>query len=164
MKTFNELYYIENTAWKSKLNLDDIKKFKTIKYSNSIIIHFDFLYSLMKVTTKQKAETSIFVSAINICFRLYEIIKKLYPYNNVYVIIHTRKTKILNLNIDYDTFKTIIDILPNFAIITKEQIDDLSYFDSKEYKHIFYGRCNNITFDNSECQYWSIFKGNLIVK
>ena len=166
MKTFNELYYISNTPWKSKLHLDKIKTFNSLKYNDNIYLHFDFLSSIIKVTSiKERPQKTLFLSAINICLRLYEIIKKLYPYNSIYVIIYTKEKELYNLNIDYNTFKSVIDILPNFAIITNKQISELNSFNNKTCKHIFYGNvCSKAMFNNSECQIWNILQGNLLVK
>lgn len=166
MKNANEQYYINLTPWKRELNLDKVKRFNEIHYADVIILHFDFISSLF--TTKEKPNKQIFVAAINICLRVYEIIKKLYPYNLVYVIIHTRKTAINHFTIDFDTFKSIIDLVPNFAIIAKEDNNsDLMYYNQSSYKHIFYNFLNTIIknkFSNCECQFWKTISGKLIVR
>lgn len=170
MKSCNSLYYIDNTPWTKKTNIENIKRFNSIRYSDSIILHFDFVYSVLKLpaTEQRKLNNTIFISAINVCLRIYNLIKKLYPYNTVYVIIHTKNKMNLTRIINFETFKAIIDILPNFAIIAEDSLDDLLYFNNKDYKHIFYGNCNRVKniFDTdlTELQSWSFIKGNLIVR
>ena len=165
MKTFQDFYYLENTIWKSKLSVDSIKKFNNITYADTIILHFDFLYSLLKVQSKESPNKTIFIDMINVCLRLYDIIKLLYPHNRCYIIIYTKQNKFGKLNIDYKTLKTIIDIIPNIAIVTQTDKNELEYFNDNNYKHIFYGICfNKNLFINCEMQQWNVINGKLLVK
>lgn len=154
-------YYIANTIWQSKFNVDNIKKFDNIKYDDKIILYYDFPYSYYKIMLKQKQDRVLFIAAINCCLRMYEKIKQIYPYNSIYVCIYTNDKTL----IDYEAFKSVIDLIPDFAIITDDNKEDLSYFTGLEYKHIFYGRCNGIkNIIKENYQYWSIINGNLIIK
>lgn len=170
MKTFNEQYYINLTPWKKKLDLDEIPKFNNISYKNTVILHFDFISPLFMISTTKKPNKTIFIAAINICLRISEIIRKVYPYNKVYVVIHTKKVNMSQFVINFDTFKSIIDIIPNFAIVTKENNFDLDYYNQENYNHIFYGfnslDMNKLVEKFNQCkkQYWKTFNGKLIVK
>ncbi len=165
VKTFEDLYYINNTIWSRNLaNIDKSKIiwFDNIKYSDIIILHFDFIYSIMRVMTKEKPNKLIFMAAINVCLRLYSTIKKLYPYNKVYVIIHTKHNVLVkSTKIDYDAFQSVINIIPNFALITSDNYEDLVAFKLNNFKHIFYGLCNNAHkyFDVENKQRLDIFNG-----
>ena len=162
-KSFEDLYYINNTIWSR--NLVDKSKltfFDDIKYSDIIILHFDFVYSLTRVLTQASPAKTIFMSTINVCLRLYSTIKKLYPYNKVYVIIHTKHNVLVkSTKIDYDAFQSIINIIPNFALITPDNYEDLTAFKLNNFKHIFYGLCNNTHkyFDVENKQRLDIFNG-----
>lgn len=154
-------YYIANIIWQSKFNVDKVKKFDNIKYDDKIILYYDFPYSYYKIMLKQKQDKMLFIAAINCCLRMYEKIKQIYPYNSVYICIYTNDKTL----IDYEAFKSVIDLIPDFAIITDDNKEDLSYFTGLEYKHIFYGRCSGVKSvikENYQC--WSIINGNLIVK
>lgn len=165
MKTYKELYYINNTPWKSKLNLDNLKRFESINYNDIIIFHFDFVYSVFKVVSQQKPEKTIFISAINCCLRLAEVIKKLYPYNKIYIIIHTKEKEILKINIDYNTFKSVIDIIPNIAIVSeKTDIKNFDIYNSQNYKHIFYGNLFKIERILNNCEKQKMFLLNGLLK
>lgn len=159
----NREYYYSNTPWKRKLNLDKIPKFNGITYNNIIIFHYDLNYSIMSTITKGKSNINkklIFVSAINVCLRYRQYIKKLYPYNEVKVIIYMNES--LSLTIDYNTFKTITNILADFAVYNKTN----NYFTDSKYRHIFYGHCNNSksNYNKQYVQSWSTVQGNLIVR
>lgn len=166
-KDFNKLYMINNTFWKNKLNLDNIKRFKTIKYGDNIILHFGVQQSLNKIMVKigSKFNPTLFISIINACLRIYEIIKKVYPYNKIYVILHLSKNNYLNSRFtDISMYKSVIDIIPNFAVINS--YDELDYFDSVSYKHIFY--CMDFSdlktlFHISEIQIWKNLNGSLYI-
>lgn len=160
MKDFKSMYYICNTPWGKYLNYDKIKKFKDMRYSDTIIFHFDFWYSVFKVSEKTNYSRNVFISAINVCLRYYQIINKLYPYNNVRVVIHVKKQS--NLALDYNTFKSVLDLIPNFAICDNN--DDL--FDSDLYKHIFYGNCNGMKglLEVADSQIWSATRGVLNIR
>lgn len=163
MNDYKSQYYINNIPWQRNLNYDNILKFKSISYGDAIIFHYDFVQSIFKVVNQSKGyNKNIFISAINACLRYKQIIQKLYPYNKVYIIIHTRKN--MRVSIDYNTFKKILDIIPNFAIC--DNLEDCLYFDTKQYKHIAYGTCSNIlsNLKNSEKQKWTTVQGNLIIK
>lgn len=162
MNDFKSQYYIVNVPWQRNLNYDDITRFN-IKYSDVIVFHFDFIASVFKVNRQKYTgyNRNIFISAINVCLRYRQIIKKLYPYNEVSVIIHLKNKA--NVALDLETFKTVLNLIPNFAVC-----DDTSdtYFDFNNYKHIFYGYCSNyynkiITADK---QLWSTVMGRLIIK
>lgn len=162
-KSFEDLYYINNTIWSR--NLVDKSKltfFDNIRYSDIIILHFDFVYSLTRVLTQASPAKTIFMSTINVCLRLYSTIKKLYPYNKVYVIIHTKHNVLVkSTKIDYDAFQSVINIIPNFALITPDDYEDLAAFKLNNFKHIFYGLCNNAHkyFDIENKQRLDIFNG-----
>lgn len=163
VKTFEDLYYINNTVWSR--NLVDKSKltfFDDIKYSDIIILHFDFVYSLTRVLTQASPAKTVFMSTINVCLRLYSTIKKIYPYNKVYVIIHTKHNVLVkSTKVDYDAFQSIINIIPNFALITPDDYEDLAAFKLNNFKHIFYGLCNNAHkyFDVENKQRLNIFNG-----
>ena len=167
MKDFKKLYYIENTPWKRKLDIYSLERFN-IKYKDILIFHFNFITSLYKVNdVKLNPDKQIFLSAINICLRYYQIIKKLYPYNKLYVIIYTRKDKISRINIDYDTFKSIIDLIPYFAIVNNLPVDNQENFKllcnpNGDIKHIFYG-FSDVNIKNISYQKWNLLKGKLYI-
>nr|CAI9751400.1 hypothetical protein DGKKSRWO_DGKKSRWO_CDS_0109 [uncultured phage]CAI9752286.1 hypothetical protein CVNMHQAP_CVNMHQAP_CDS_0109 [uncultured phage] len=164
MSEQNKIYYIENTPWKDKLDSDSIKRFSQLFYSDKIIFHFDFAYSYFKVLTKQKSNSVLFIAAINCCLRFYETIKRIYPYNEVYIIIYVEDKIAKTLKINSDTFQKVIDIIPDFAVVNSTK--DLDYFNTANYKHIFYGKCSNAKaiFTNCETQSWSLFKGKIVVQ
>ena len=160
-------YYINNTIWKRKLpnDLENLRHFNNILYDNVIIFHFDFMYSIQK--SKINMYDCIFIDTINICLRYYNLIKKLYPYNNVNVVIwfNEHVIKLLHiLKIDYDVFKQVIDIIPNFAIFDMKDISKIKDIDNKQYKHIFYGSFIKINLENSEGQNWNAINGQLFIK
>lgn len=159
-------YYIANTIWQSKFNKDKVKLFDSINYGDNIILYYDFLYSYYKIATKQKQNKLLFIAAINCCLRMKEKLKQLYPYNNIYICLYVKdKNSKLNF-IDYDVFKSVIDMIPDFAFITEEDLVDLTYFDNKNNKQIFYGRCSEIKekLKNSDYQIWNIINGILYIK
>lgn len=160
MKDFRSQYYIDNVPWQRKIDYSNIKKFKNIEYNQNIVFHFDFMYSIFKLSKNNyQYDKTIFVSAINACLRYYQIIKKFYPYNKVFVIIHLKKKN--SFCLDCETFETVTNLIPNFAVYDGED----AKFDNKNYKHIFYGLCNNIKskMKNSEIQSWNTVQGNLII-
>lgn len=167
MKTFNEIYYIENTPWKRKLNLDELKRFNDIKYGDKIFLHIDYFKTIF-ITKAENRNINTFIPLLNICLRIREVIKKLYPYNEVYVLIYMKDLKLLNI-LNYSTLKFIVDIIPNFALINendKEILDSLKNFNSNSYKHIFYKINNKISnyFDKDNCQNWYIYQGKIIIR
>ena len=164
---FTDQYYFNNTIWKRNLNSNKIKKFN-ICYSDQIIFHFDIIYSIYKVVGTSgidvKENRNLIVDVLNVCLRNYAAIKSIYPYNLCNVLLYTKNNVIGNLSINYNTMKPIIDIIPNFAIITDSDKNDLYYFNDKRYKHIFYGNLfSKKYFDKSECQFWNIVQGNIII-
>ena len=168
----DKIYYIENTFWKSKLpKLENIKKFNNIKYSNVIIFHFDYLYSLFKTLSSYKINDIMFIHAINVCLRYYGLLKQLYPYNKIYIIVETTSGKLTNkvYKINNEVFRSMIDIIPNFALIdyTNEQdMEDLKYFNSEQYKHVIYGnkyKDLKDTLDHCDCQHWKVLGGKLFI-
>lgn len=171
MTTFKDLYYIENTAWQRKNDLTKIKKFDDISYNDCIIFHFDFAYSVLKTSQKAKQSVSnnIFISAINICLRFHRLIKQLYPYNKVFIILHCKDIKTSSKIIDKTTLKSVVDIIPKFAVVSKDDYSSLSYYNQQCYKHIFYGKflgtnIQNILNMKSNKQIWSLSNGKLIVR
>lgn len=158
--SFKQAYYVLNIPWQRNLDTGSIPKFKDLKYNDVIIFHFDVWYSVFKAggASFTGFDKSNFVAILNACLRYYQIIKKIYPYNKLRVVIHLKNQKLV---LDYDTFKSVIDILPNFAVC--KDTKELEYFDSESYKHIIYGSCNNHIPKNTEYQKWSVIKGNLIV-
>lgn len=174
---YEDLYFIENTFWKSRLkNIDKIPKFDNIKYNDIIIFHFDFIYSIAKTFSAYKGSrylqnitNTTFFNTLSVCLRYYELIKKLYPYNEINVIINTSTEKIMNnvYKIHNDAFKSVVDILPNFALIdnnNKKDIKDLNYFTSDKYKHILYGNNKNIkNIITKNFQNWKVMQGKLFI-
>lgn len=166
LKTFKEMYYIEHTIWNKYFDKDKIPLFKDIKYDDIIILHFDFLYSVFKTkTSKQKVDKTIIVDAINICLRMYQKIKTVYPYNKLYVIIHADKHSMGTLIIDTEAFQKLIDIIPDFALVSNKDDPDLDYYKSDCYKHIIYGTCNGVKnkYKAKNCQTWRILNGKLYI-
>lgn len=165
-KTYKEMYYIEHTIWNKYFDKDKVIKFDDISYGDTIILHFDFLYSVFKTkTSKQTVDKSIIMDAVNICLRMYQKIKTIYPYNNVDVIIHSDKHSVGRLVIDTDAFQALVDILPNFALVTDKDDPNLDYYNYNCYKHIFYGTCNGTKnkYDRNNCQMWKILNGKLYI-
>lgn len=163
MKDFKSQYYISNIPWQRKLNYDSIIKFN-ISYTDIIIFHFDLLYSILKIDRKAKGYSkNIFVAVINACLRYYQIIKKLYPYNKIKIIIHTKES--MSIVLDYAALRSILDLLPNFAVCLDID-EELFSFDKQNYKHIIYGSCSNLSskYKTSEKQNWSTIQGNLIIR
>lgn len=161
MKDFKKQYYIVNVPWKNKLNYDSLLRFDNINCNDEIIFHFDFLNSIFKVDSKSKGYSkNIFISAINVCLRNYQIIHNIYPYNKIRVVIHINSK--YKLSLDYTTFKTILDIIPDFAVC--DGFDDS--LDKEKYKHIFYGNCCNARYHmkNSDSQDWLINNGELNIR
>lgn len=163
-KTFDELYYIENTPWKRKNDINKLLRFDNIKYNDVIIFHFDFLESIVKTKMLNKnINKTSFIHSINVCLRHYSIIKQLYPYNKIDIIIHIKN----NLNyVDISTFQAIIDIIPNFALVSEKDIINIKYFNNNMYKHILYGNCNNVKnmLTNSDYQIWKLLQGKIYIK
>lgn len=174
---YEDLYFIENTFWKSKLkDIDKIKKFENIKYNDIIIFHFDFIYSIVKTFSAYKGSKYLqnisdttFFSTLSVCLRYYELIKKLYPYNEINIIINTSTEKIMNsvYKIHNDAFKSVVDIIPNFALIdnnNSKDIENLNYFTTNNYKHILYGNNKNIkNILTKNIQNWKIMQGKLFI-
>lgn len=157
MKDYNKLYYTINTVWSKYINLNEIKKFENIEYSNEVIFCFDFIWSIIKTKNIDLfLSKNYIISAINICLRYYQLIKKLYPYNLVRVIII-----IDDRYVNLEAFKSIIDMIPNFAVCSKKQ--NLSFINEKQYKQIWY--TTKINYKNRfNSQYWDSYNGKLIVK
>lgn len=158
-KDFTKQYYLKNTVWSKYVDLDSIPKFKNIAYDDFIIFHYNLTYSIFKVSTSTNYSKNIFISAINVCLRYYQLIKKLYPYNKVRVIIHVHDK--IKVSIDVDTFKSILDIIPNFAVCSEERFNILD-FDNSFIKHIFYGCSYDLTFSDS--QQFKVSMGHLSIK
>lgn len=161
MKDYNyrEKYYIDNTPWKRKLEVDSIPKFNT-NYTDIIVFNFDLTYSLYKTQSKTKIVSLVpYVSAINVCLRYYQLIKNFYPYNKVRVLILVKR----HSNVNYEVLKSILDNLFNFAV---SYIDDIDYdYTDSCYKHIIYGNnyMTNIQ-DKKQLQNWSVIAGKLLVR
>lgn len=156
-------YYFANSIWQSKFNPKQVRQFANLDFNSKIILYYDFPFSCLKISLKQKQDKILAIAAINCCLRLYEKIKQIYPYNDIYVCIYTKNNG-LNSQLDAKTFKTIIDLIPDFALITDEDLEDLSQLLDKNYRHIFYGNCSNIKkriSKNYQC--WSTFNGRLNV-
>lgn len=162
MNDFKSQYYIVNVPWQRNLDYDKIEKFN-IKFSDVIVFHFDFVNSVFKVDRQKYPgyNKNVFVSAINACLRYLQIIKKLYPYNKIYVIIHLKQNA--KISLDVETFKSVLNLIPNFAVCD-DSLD--TYFDDVNYKHIFYGYCSNYynKINIAEKQLWSTVMGRLIIK
>lgn len=158
MKDFKSQYYISNIPWQRYIDYNAIPKFN-IKYGDTIIFHYDLFYSVFKISKDAKGYSkNLFVAVINACLRYYQIIKNVYPYNKICVIIHLKSNTKIMLN--FDTFKLILDMIPNFAVC-----DDIeNRFDTENYKHIFYG-CSSIynQLKVAEKQKWSTTQGRLLV-
>lgn len=165
-KSFKQMYYIEHTLWERNFDVDKIEKFNNLAFGDTIILHFDFIYSVFKTkTSKQSVNKDIIFDAVNVCLRMYQRIKQLYPYNTVYVIIHAEKQALRRLIVDYSVFKALIDIIPNFALVIDKNDDDLKYYDKSNYKHIIYGKCNGLKtlYSPDNYQTWLILNGRLYV-
>lgn len=161
MKDFKQSYYILNCPWKRKLKLDSVKRFDNISYNNIIVFNFDLDYSVIKTSNtlnKNNTDSKLVISSINICMRYYGIITKLYPYNNIKIIIHTNNVKYYNI------LRPIINLMPDFAITIKQQ--DTKFLDQEKYKNIVYGSCSNLKskIKNTECQSYYTIDGVLFVK
>lgn len=157
MKDFKSQYYICNTPWKRKLDITKLKKFDDIKYIDTIIFHFDLCYSVFKVGRQTGYSKDVIISAINICLRYYNIIKSLYPYNKIRVIIHLKNN--IKIALDKESYQKVIDIIPNFAVC--DNLNELEYFNTDNYKHIIYG---GIRPDLKNKQIWSVIDGKLIIQ
>lgn len=160
MNDFKKQYYINNIPWKKYINYDKITKFRDIRYSDSIVFNYDLQYSMFKLHggggVKDK---TIFISAINICFRYYQILKNLYPYNKIYINIYVKNS--IKKLILLDVFKSVIDIIPNFALVledNKKELEDI--LNNSNYKNIVYG----YIIKSKKIQCWSVINGRLIIK
>lgn len=165
-KTFKQAYYIEHTLWERNFDVDKINIFDNINFGDTVILHFDFIYSIFKTkTSKQKVDKTIIFDAINICLRMYQKVKKLYPHNTVRVIIHAEKQALKRLIVDASAFQALIDIIPGFAIVTERCDPDLKYYDKSNYKHIIYGKCSGLKtlYSPENYQTWLILNGKLYV-
>lgn len=165
-KPFKQDYYIEHTLWERNFNADEINKFDNLRFDDTIILHFDFIYTIFKTkTSKHVINKNIIFDAINVCLRMYQKIKKLYPYNRVYVIIHAEKQALKRLIVDVSAFQALIDIIPGFAIVTDKKDPDLEYYNKSNYKHIIYGKCNGLKtlYLPENYQTWLILNGKLYI-
>lgn len=141
MKDFKKLYYMANTPWQKKNNIRQLERFSDIRQKDVIIFHYGVLYSFTKIQDVQKFRKRDYVVAvINSCLRFYNIIKKVYPHNKIYVVLHT-------VGIDSLTkgaLRVFTDFLPGFAVYDKtkdESKETMGYFDKKgQYYHIVYGQ------------------------
>lgn len=166
MKDYNKLLYIDNIPWKQKLNLNKIKKFSDIKYGDKIILHIDYLNVVFHSQRSQRVQD--IVPVINISLRIREVIKQLYPYNEIFIIIYINP---INLNCIFkpSTIQSIIDIIPNIALVdisNSDYLSDLKYFNDFSYKHIFYKNIKKDIKDvlNKNFQNWYISQGKIIVR
>lgn len=165
-KSFKQEYYIEHTLWERNFDVNKIDRFDNLNFNDSIILHFDFIYTIFKTkTSKHVVNKNIIFDAINVCLRMYQKIKKLYPYNTVYVIIHAEKQALKRLVVDSSAFQAIIDIIPNFALVTDKSDQDLEYYNKSNYKHIIYGKCNGLKtlYAPENYQIWLILNGKLYI-
>lgn len=163
MKDFKEQYYILNTPWRRKLDMSFVQRFDDLNLDDTIVFNYDFMYSVFKTNANGKHsnyDKNIYVSAINVCLRYYQMIKILYPQNKVRVIIHINKLKIYKSY--YNIFKSILDLIPNFAVC--DNPDLMCDLDAESYKHIIYGDCNKFKPEISDRQKWMVFNGNLVVR
>lgn len=156
MNDFKQQYYIINIPWQRNINYDKMLRFESIRYTDTIIFHYDVMQSIFKVANKKGYDKTVFVTVINACLRYYKIIRTVYPYNKLYVVIHLKN----NILLTYDAFKSIIDLIPNFAIVDNDDV----LFDEQGYKHIFYGNCGNSKYQQAEKQVWSVVMGKLLIK
>lgn len=158
----NKKYYIANTFWKDKLDLAKVPKFNNIKYTDILILHFGIQQSLSKIMLNIR-DNKIFIAILNVALRFYQTVKNIYPYNKVYIILYYTKNY-KNSLLDFDTFKTIVDIIPNFALIGS--FDDLDFFKTDNYKHIFYNMDTLQSVINmfDSKQIWQNFNGKLMVR
>lgn len=159
MKDFKSQYYMDNIPWQRCIDYDKIPKFN-IKYGDMVIFHYDLFYSVFKISNNAKGyNKNLFVAVINACLRYYQIIKNIYPHNRICVIIHLKPN--VKFMLDFNTFKLILDMIPNFAVCD----DTENRFDSGKYKHIFYG-CLDVynQLKTAEKQRWSTTQGNLLIK
>ena len=167
VKSFKDVYYIENTIWTRHYQKEKIETF-SLKFTDSIILHFDFTFSIFKAKSMYKKQINLtkteLIDCINVCLRQYQKIRQLYPYNDVFVIIYVDNIG-QKLFTDLNFFKSVIDILPNFAITSNKQNQDLAYiFNNKNYKHIFYGNFMDIIKNyNIDYQNWKIIRGKLYI-
>ena len=149
MKDYKQQYYIENVPWQRNLDYDKILCFENLKFSDYIVFHFDTFYAQNKVSKYNPVSNNLLIASINACLRYYQIIKKLYPYNQIRVIMHTLgKT---------ENLEVILSMIPNFAVT---QGYDNNLFTEQRYKHIYYGK---LIPTNHNIQRWSCVKGNLII-
>lgn len=165
-QTFEQKYYIEHTLWERNFDVEKIDKFENIKYGDIILLHFDLIYSIFKTkTTRNKVEKTIIFDVINVCLRMYQKIKQIYPYNKVYVIIHTDELSLKRLLIDSNVLQALVDIIPDFALVTDNKDPDLEYYNSNNYKHILYGKCSGLKqiYQPENYQVWLILNGKLYI-
>lgn len=169
MKDYDDKYYMSNIPWRSKLNLDSILKFQNLKFTDTIIFHYNLAYSIFKTEGNKSIslQAEVTVNSINVCLRYYQILKELYPYNKIRVIIYINDK--IRCTVKSSVYQKIIDIIPNFALVAIDSADvdnNIKYFDKPEYKHILYGM--SLSFKNyfniSDVQKWETALGNLIVK
>lgn len=154
---FKSQYYIVNIPWQRNLDYSKIPKFN-IRYNDTIVFHYDMFYSIFKVGFKVKGyNKNIFVAVINACLRYHQIIKKLYPYNKICVVIHVKEN--VSLAVDFDTLKAILNIIPNFAVCNDTKLR----FDEENYKHIYYGTFKQ-NLKVAEKQDWYVTMGKLLIK
>lgn len=158
MSDFKKMYYIKNVPWQRNLNYDNIPKFKNIKYGDTIVFHFDLPFSKLKVLHAPGYDKKFFISAINICLRYYQIIRNIYPYNKIGIIIHLGSGKLSPI---FDALQAVVDIIPNIAVDKTDNV----YFDDYKHKHIFYcGSSSCQKLKVAEYQLWQVFEGKLKIK
>ena len=162
MKDYNKLYYTENTVWNRYLDLDSIPKFNNVRYGDTIIFHFSLVYSITKVFGQYgKLDKSTFVGSINICLRYYQIIKKLYPHNDVRIIIHVDNLGDPNTaEYYYSCIRAISDLIPYVAVTVG--YPNVINFDCEKVHHIYYGKTVNLKY--SQSMKFTVVKGHLIAK
>lgn len=160
MSDFNKDYYLQNTIWARKFDPEKVQPRFSVQYGDRIYFHFELAYSLFKTVSKESNTRSVVVPVLNVCLRFYQRIKQLYPYNEVFVIIHAD-----NLPDKYaSAAKTLTDFLPNFAVYCKDNADSLEELDAEGNYHIVYGYSHKRTTlypKSSGVQFWYLNMGTL---
>lgn len=166
-KSFKDIYYIENTIWAKNYKKEEIERF-SLNFTDSIILHFDFTYSIFKTKSTYKKQVNMdkteLVDCINVCLRYYQKLRKLYPYNDIFVIIYIDNIG-QKLFTDLEFFSRVIDILPNFALVSDKKSQDLAcLLKNKSYKHVFYGNFMDIIKNyDIDYQVWRVIQGKLYI-